>query len=115
MRDPSDLGDKKMYKKTILLLLYCSCLQALWCNKEPLQHSDSAKQAKMRFDEMSNHQIHELDIHSLTQNQLQGFRELAREIYFKEVAAPGCYNKANLIKYEIMYQKIGELTACSCF
>lgn len=75
----------------------------------PLYDSESAQQAKQRFKCMTAKQMNNLCIHELTVNQMRGFKELATELFHSEVATCGCERQANRVKYEIMYQKLGEL------
>jgi len=70
---------------------------------------ETVAQARERFSSMTARQMHNVPIERLTPNQQQAFKELAKEYFTSEVACPGCSNQANRRKYEIMYQKIGEL------
>ena len=71
--------------------------------------NESAEQAQARFDHMTARQMDNVYMHDLTSNQLQGFKALAQYYFHTEIATSGCDSQAHRIKYEIMYQKIGEL------
>ena len=71
--------------------------------------NETVAQARARFDCMTARQMYNLPVHQLTANQQQAFKELAREYFTSEIACPDCSSQANRRKYEIMYQKIGQL------
>lgn len=70
---------------------------------------DSIEDAQQRFDCMSVRQIHNLNMKELSPNQLEAFKRHAKKLFHAEVATPSCHSQADRLKYEVMYQKMGEL------
>ncbi len=75
--------------------------------------NESAAEAQQRFNCMSVRQIHDLNMKELTPCQLEGFKRLAKKLFHAEVATPSCHSQADRLKYEVMYQKMGELHPAS--
>lgn len=67
--------------------------------------------ATQKFKTMKVAEIRNMDIFSLSAEQLRAFKALAREIFSQEIASAGCFSQANRRKYEVMYQKIGQADA----
>ncbi len=99
-------------KKIVLIIAICTVnLQARYFCPPTGSPNESVEQAQARFESMTARQIDNVCMHELTANQLQGFKTLAQYYFHTQVATPGCDSQANRVKYEIMYQKIGELNA----
>jgi hypothetical protein len=71
--------------------------------------NETIDQAKVRFEQMTVRQIDNISMSTLTENQLHAFKELSQSIFHKEIASAGCFSQANRRKYEVMYQKIGQI------
>ena len=101
-----------MKKLSLSLFILCSMTKLAYASYfiPTLGGSDETiAQARERFSCMTARQMNNLPVEQLTPNQQQAFKDLAKEYFTSEVACPGCSNQANRRKYEIMYQKIGEL------
>jgi predicted phosphoadenosine phosphosulfate sulfurtransferase len=72
---------------------------------------DTFLQATRQFKMMKVAQIKNLNIHSLSPEELSAFKTLAKSIFNQEIASADCFSQANRRKYEVMYQKIGEFDA----
>lgn len=81
---------------------YRSCSTAQIAN-------ESIEEAQQRFNCMSVRQIHNLNMTELTPCQLEAFKRHAKKLFHAEVATPSCHSQADRLKYEVMYQKMGEL------
>lgn len=75
--------------------------------------NDTFAQETERFRAMKVSQIKNLDVHTLNQEQLHAFKALAKSIFSQEIASADCFSQANKRKYEVMYQKVGEIDASS--
>ena len=68
-------------------------------------------QAFNKFQRMKVSQIKNLNIQTLDNEDLIAFKTLAKSIFSQEIASAECFSQANRRKYEVMYQKIGEIDA----
>lgn len=75
---------------------------------------ESVEEAQQRLDCMSVRQVHNLNMRDLTPNQLEAFKRHAKKLFHAEVATPSCHSQADRLKYEVMYQKMGELHPALC-
>jgi hypothetical protein len=97
-----------MKKKLFLLALIISHTQEAYRSTIGTAN-ESVEEAQQRFDCMSVRQIYELNMKELTPHQLEAFKKHAKKLFHAEVATPCCHSQADRLKYEVMYQKMGEL------
>ncbi|MEX0848992.1 MAG: hypothetical protein WD055_02090 [Candidatus Dependentiae bacterium] len=100
----------KLY--AILSLFLCVCTMHGYFTPPAGPQNETIDQAKTRFEQMAVRQINNIDMSTLTENQLHAFKELSQSIFHREIASAGCFSQANRRKYEVMYQKIGEIECC---
>lgn len=100
-----------MKKKLFLLTLIISHTQEAYRAYPTTAGTanESIEDAQQHFDCMSVRQIHELNMKELTPHQLEAFKRHAKKLFHAEVATPSCHSQADRLKYEVMYQKMGEL------
>lgn len=100
-----------MKKKLFLLVLIISHTQEAYRASPTAAGAttESIEEAQQRFDCMSVRQIYELNMKELTPHQLEAFKRHAKKLFHAEVATPCCHSQADRLKYEVMYQKMGEL------
>lgn len=99
-------------KKELFLLCVLSVSHTQHAHRSysiPETAHESVEDAQQRFNCMSAQQINNLNMRELTPNQIQAFKSHAKKLFHAEVATPCCHSQADRIKYEIMYQKLGEL------
>lgn len=97
-----------MKKKLFLIMLIISHTQEAYRSPTGTVN-ESIEEAQKRFNCMSVRQIYELNMKELRPNQLEAFKRHAKKLFHAEVATPSCHSQADRLKYEVMYQKIGEL------
>ena len=98
---------KHLFTLYIALISGAYTLTTLACDKK----NDTFLQATEQFKTMRVAQVKNLNIHTLNPIQLSAFRTLAKSIFSQEIASADCFSQANRRKYEVMYQKIGEIDA----
>lgn len=67
--------------------------------------------AKEKFRAMRVAQIQKVSLENMNQTEIKAFRELATEIFKREIASAECFSQANRRKYEAMHHKIAQYDA----
>lgn len=106
---PYFLGKKMKHLFTLSIALIVSTCShiTLTCDTK----NDTFLPATEKFKRMRVAQIRNLDMRTLNAAELYAFKALAKSIFSQEIASADCFSQANKRKYEVMYQKIGEVDA----